>query len=236
MGCQFLRIIGEDSAKDNTGEIQVYVPSDVASYLLNEKRQDIINIEKSNNIRVLVIADPYKARPYYKVVRIKASDIKNIDSYKLTPNSPEPNTDWRDDKNQSKGMKPLVDGIKPPKMPKKKKDGLVGWIKSIAGIDKEEKPKKKTTRSNNQNRNRKPRQNSKPKTNKGAASKNNNQRIIQIKNLILIKRQILTRRIILIKKIPKVKVLKVLIQKMQTRKMLQLKKVMKKIPNKIILK
>ena len=177
LGLSILRIIGEDSAKDNTGEIQVYVPSDVASYLLNEKRQDIINIEKSNNIRVLVIADPYKARPYYKVVRIKASDIKNIDSYKLTPNSPEPNTDWRDDKNQSKDMKPLVDGIKPPKMPKKKKDGLVGWIKSIAGIDQEEKPKKKTTRSNNQNRNRKPRQNSKPKTNKGAASKNNNQRI-----------------------------------------------------------
>jgi ribonuclease E len=173
LGLSILRIIGEDSAKDNTGEIQVYVPADVASYLLNEKRQDIINIEKTNNIRVMVIADPYKSRPYYKVVRIKASDIKNIDSYKLTPNSPEPSTDWRDDKNQSKTMKPLVDGIKPPKMPKKKKEGLVGWIKSIAGIDKEEKPKKKTTRSNNQNRNKKPRQNSKPRTNnKGAAQKN----------------------------------------------------------------
>ena len=173
LGLSILRIIGEDSAKDNTGEIQVYVPADVASYLLNEKRQDIINIEKTNNIRVMVIADPYKSRPYYKVVRIKASDIKSIDSYKLTPNSPEPSTDWRDDKNQSKAMKPLVDGIKPPKMPKKKKEGLVGWIKSIAGIDKEEKPKKKTTRSNNQNRNKKPRQNSKPRTNnKGAAQKN----------------------------------------------------------------
>ena len=173
LGLSILRIIGEDSAKDNTGEIQVYVPADVASYLLNEKRQDIINIEKTNNIRVMVIADPYKSRPYYKVVRVKASDIKNIDSYKLTPNSPEPSTDWRDDKNQSKAMKPLVDGIKPPKMPKKKKEGLVGWIKSIAGIDKEEKPKKKTTRSNNQNRNKKPRQNSKPRTNnKGAAQKN----------------------------------------------------------------
>ena len=173
LGLSILRIIGEDSAKDNTGEIQVYVPADVASYLLNEKIQDIINIEKTNNLRVMVIADPYKSRPYYKVVRIKASDIKNIDSYKLTPNSPEPSTDWRDDKNQSKAMKPLVDGIKPPKMPKKKKEGLVGWIKSIAGIDKEEKPKKKTTRSNNQNRNKKPRQNSKPRTNnKGAAQKN----------------------------------------------------------------
>ncbi|MBL6817995.1 MAG: Rne/Rng family ribonuclease [SAR86 cluster bacterium] len=157
LGQSILRIIGEDSAKDNTGEIQVYVPSDVASYLLNEKRNDIINIEKINNIRVLVIADPYKSRPYYKVVRIKSSDIKNVDSYNLTPNSPEPDTNWRDDKNQTKSMKPVVDRIKPPKMPKKKKEGLVSWIKSIAGIDSEDKPKiKPKTKRNNQNRKRKP--------------------------------------------------------------------------------
>ena len=166
LGQSILRIIGEDSAKDNTGEIQVYVPSDVASYLLNEKRNDIINIEKTNNIRVLVIADTYKSRPYYKVVRIKSSDIKNVDSYNLTPNSPEPDTNWRNDKNQTKSMKPVVDGIKPPKMPKKKKEGLVSWIKSIAGIDSEDKPKiKPKTKRNNQNRKRKPSSSSKQKQN-----------------------------------------------------------------------
>ena len=175
LGQSILRIIGEDSAKDNTGEIQVYVPADVASYLLNEKRNDIINIEKTNNIRVLVIADPYKSRPYYKVVRVKASDIKPVDSYNLTPNSPEPDTSWRDDKNQSKAMKPLVDGIKPPKMPKKKKEGLVGWIKSIAGIEKEEKPKARA-RKNNQNRKRKPRNNNPQQNqNRNTAKKNTNQ-------------------------------------------------------------
>ena len=166
LGQSILRIIGEDAAKDNTGEIQVYVPSDVASYLLNEKRNDIINIEKTNNIRVLVIADPYKSRPYYKVVRVKATDIKNVDSYDLTPKSPEPDTSWRDDKNQSKMMKPVVDGIKPPKMPKKKKDGLVSWIKSIAGIDTEDEPKAKVKpKRANQNRKRKPTSGNKPKQN-----------------------------------------------------------------------
>ncbi len=166
LGQSILRIIGEDSAKDNTGEIQVYVPSDVASYLLNEKRNDIINIEKTNNIRVLIIADPYKSRPYYKVVRVKASDIKNVDSYDLTPKSPEPDTSWRDDKNQSKMMKPVVDGIKPPKMPKKKKDGLVSWIKSITGIDTKDKPKAKPKpKRGNQNRKRKPTSGNKPKQN-----------------------------------------------------------------------
>jgi len=170
LGQSILRIIGEDSAKDNTAEIQVFVPSDVASYLLNEKRNDIMHIEKSNNIKVIIVADPYKSRPYYKVIRVKASDVKNIDSYKLVPNSPEPGTDWRDDKNINKSMKPLVSGIKPPKMPKKKKDGLVSWIKSIAGIDSEDKKTKKVVKKSNnrkpqqrRNANRKPKQSTNPK-------------------------------------------------------------------------
>ena len=180
LGQSILRIIGEDSAKDNTAEIQVFVPSDVASYLLNEKRNDIMHIEKSNSIKVIIVADPYKSRPYYKVLRVKSSDVKNIDSYKLVPNSPEPDTDWRDDKNINKSMKPLVSGIKPPKMPKKKKDGLVSWIKSIAGIDSEDKKTKKVVKKSN---NRKPQQrrnaNRKPKqgvnTKKPVQNKQNQQ-------------------------------------------------------------
>ena len=143
LGLSILRIVGEDAAKENTGEIHVYVPSDVASYLLNEKRYDIISIEKTNKVKVLVIADPYKSRPYYKVVRIKSSDVKNTDSYKLTPDSPEPDINWRDSNNQSKTMKPLVEGVKPPKMPKSRKSGLMKWLKSITGIEVEETKKKK---------------------------------------------------------------------------------------------
>ena len=143
LGQSILRIVGEDAAKDNTGEIRVYVPADVASYLLNEKRYDIINIEKTNNIKVLIIADPYKTRPYYKVVRVKKSDVKDISSYSLTPSSPEPDTNWRDNKNSSKNVKPLVDGVKPPKMPKRRKAGIVKWLKTITGIEVDEKTSKK---------------------------------------------------------------------------------------------
>ena len=166
LGQSILRIIGEDAAKDNTGEIHVYVPADVASYLLNEKRYDIINIEKTNKIKILVIADPYKSRPYYKVVRIKSSDSKNNESYNLTPNSPEPGTDWRDSKNQSKSMKPLVRGVKPPKMPKKKQDGLIKWLKSFAGMsDDEDKKNKKPYKKQH-------RKNSKPKNKTNSSNKN----------------------------------------------------------------
>ena len=148
LGQSILRIIGEDAAKDNTGEINVFVPADVASYLLNEKRYEIINIEKTNKIKVLIIADPYKSRPYYKVIRIKSSDVKNTNSYELTPNSPEPDTEWRDNNQKSKNMKPLVRGVKPPKMPKKNKAGLINWLKSITGIEDEPKNKKPIKKAN----------------------------------------------------------------------------------------
>ena len=155
LGQSILRIVGEDAAKDNTGELHVFVPADVASYLLNEKRYDIISIEKTNNIKILVVADPYKSRPYYKVIRIKSSDVKVTDSYNLTPDSPEPDVNWRDVNNKTNNKKPLVNGVKPPKMPKKKKDGIVKWLKSITGIDSEEtiKTPKKPQRRYKKNKN-----------------------------------------------------------------------------------
>ena len=181
LGLSILRIVSEDAAKENTGEIHVYVPSDVASYLLNEKRYDIISIEQTNKIKVLVIADPYKSRPYYKVVRIKSSDIKNTDSFKLTPNSPEPDINWRDSNDNSKTMKPLVEGVKPPKMPKSKKSSLMKWLKSITGIEVEEnkqkkKPRKKYRRNNKTqrdkvNKNFKKKPNKVIRTNKSSPNK-----------------------------------------------------------------
>ena len=179
IGISILRIIGEDAAKENTGEIHVYAPSDVASYLLNEKRYDIINIEKSNKIKVLVVADPYKFRPYYKVIRIKASDIKNTDSYNLTPESPEPDINWRDVDNKPNTMKPLVDGVKPPKMPKNRKIGLMKWIKSITGLEVEEvkekkKPRRVNKRTNNINNRKKPTNKNKKFQNKSNKPKTNN--------------------------------------------------------------
>ncbi len=130
LGQSILRIISEDAAKENTGEIHVYVPADVSSYLLNEKRRDIISIENTYQVNILIIADPYKSRPYYKVARIKAVSGKKPFSYDMTPNSPEPSMDWRDSNSTKKALKPLVKLSVPPRMPKSK-NRFLAFIKSI---------------------------------------------------------------------------------------------------------
>ncbi len=141
IGQSILRIIGEDVAKDNTAEIQVYVPADVASYLLNEKRRDILSIEDSTGVKILIIADPYKSRPYYKVVRIKDSEVKKKSSYDLTPDSPKPDTDWRDEKSVSK-LNPLVDATDHKKN-HKSGGGILSWIKSLTASPQSKKTTKK---------------------------------------------------------------------------------------------
>ena len=147
IGQSILRIIGEDVAKENTAEIQVYVPADVASYLLNEKRRDILSIEDSTGVKILIIADPYKSRPYYKVVRIKDSEVKKKSSYDLTPDSPKPDTDWRDEKSGSK-LNPLVDATDHKKN-HKSGGGILSWIKSLTASPQ---PKKTTKKKSSQKR------------------------------------------------------------------------------------
>jgi len=154
LGQSILRIISEDAAKENTGEIHVYVPTDVSSYLLNEKRRDIIAIENSYQVNILIIADPYKSRPYYKVARVKAAAGKKSFSYDMTPNSPEPSMDWRDSSSSKRPLKPLVKVSVPPRMPKTK-NGFFTFIKSILTLSiffGSYKPKKKKIYKNQKSR------------------------------------------------------------------------------------
>ena len=175
IGQSILRIIGEDVAKDNTAEIQVYVPADVASYLLNEKRRDILSIEDSTGIKILIIADPYKSRPYYKVVRIRDSEVRKKSSYDLTPDSPKPDTDWRDERSGSK-LNPLVDATDHKKN-HKSGGGILSWIKSLTAPPQ---PKKTTKKKSPQKR--RPRKGNYKKKNANSSKSRSNRKPSSSKN------------------------------------------------------
>ena len=69
-----LRLIQDEAQKDRSAEIRAMVPVDVATYLLNEKRSAIRQIEKTNKLRVLVIPNPALVTPHYEVVRLRDDD------------------------------------------------------------------------------------------------------------------------------------------------------------------
>lgn len=70
-GLSIIRLIEEEALKEKTSEIQVQLPSEMATYLMNEKRDFILNIEKRHSVHILIIANPYLHSPQYTITKIK---------------------------------------------------------------------------------------------------------------------------------------------------------------------
>ncbi|RRQ23310.1 Rne/Rng family ribonuclease [Guyparkeria sp. SCN-R1] len=69
-----LRLLVDEAMKDNTGRVIAQVPIDVATYLLNEKRDQINEIEQSNNVDLLLIPNINLETPHYEIERVRADD------------------------------------------------------------------------------------------------------------------------------------------------------------------
>ena len=85
LALSILRLVEEEANKEKSAEIRVIVPVNVASYLLNEKRTAIYDVEQRSGVRVMVIPTPALDTPHFEVLRLRESDIgdeKEI-SYKI---------------------------------------------------------------------------------------------------------------------------------------------------------
>ncbi len=76
-----LRIIQEEAMKESTGAVHAQVPVDVATFLLNEKRQDIHKIETRFKVNVLLIPNIHLETPNYEIERLR-TDSEKIDLVK----------------------------------------------------------------------------------------------------------------------------------------------------------
>ncbi|BBL72446.1 hypothetical protein MoryE10_30520 [Methylogaea oryzae] len=85
LSLSILRMIEEDSMKKGTEKIIAQVPIEVATYLLNEKRSVIEQIEARQKVRVLIIPSRHLETPHYDIQRIKGTGIEEGEkpSYEL---------------------------------------------------------------------------------------------------------------------------------------------------------
>ena len=85
-----LRIIEEDALKENTELIHAHLPVEVATFLINEKRQELSLIERRMGTRIVVIPTRSMHTPDHQIVRFTAAELENKEneiSYTLqTPN------------------------------------------------------------------------------------------------------------------------------------------------------
>ncbi|MDR7306403.1 Rne/Rng family ribonuclease [Rhodoferax saidenbachensis] len=162
---QILRIIQEESLKDNTASVLCQVPVDVASFLLNEKRTEIAKIELKQRINVLMVPNKTLETPNYKLERLKHDDprLDHIEaSYKMADDMEEATGVTRRSQEPTNKQTPVIKGVlpdapapiappkpepvkaaapapaaKPVAAPVPASKGFFGWIKGLLGMEEE---------------------------------------------------------------------------------------------------
>jgi ribonuclease E len=92
LASSIIRMIEEDSIKENTAQIQVQLSTEAATYLLNEKRGIITDVEQRRRISILIIPNPNIQYPNYQIRRLRKNDLieqasRLQSSYKLLESS-----------------------------------------------------------------------------------------------------------------------------------------------------
>ncbi len=71
LGLAILRLIGEEARKERTSKVIAELPVDVATFLLNEKREMIQNVEQRTDVQLLLVTNPALETPNYTIRRVR---------------------------------------------------------------------------------------------------------------------------------------------------------------------
>lgn len=140
-----IRIIEEHSLKENTAIIRAQVPVEMATYILNEKRSVIVEMEKRQGVLIQIIGNPHFHSPQYDIERVRTHEAKFDTSYKLMtkPEKTDDSTSQRDSL-AKKSAEPAIKSMPIPDRapPKSNKPGLISRL--LNRLFGKKKPKKQT--------------------------------------------------------------------------------------------
>jgi len=71
-----LRIIEEEVMKDSTAKVIARLPVSAATYLLNEKRPALRDIETRLDVQIVIVPDEKMETPHYRVQRVRLSEAE----------------------------------------------------------------------------------------------------------------------------------------------------------------
>src|SRR5258706_9375487 len=75
LALSILRLMGEDARKERTSRIIVQVPVDVATYLMNEKRDWLRDTEDKTHSNIVLVPNPHIQTPEYSFRRIRDDEV-----------------------------------------------------------------------------------------------------------------------------------------------------------------
>ena len=151
LALSILRIIQEEANKQKSMEVKVTVPLVVSSYLLNEKRAAVTEIEEQSKTKVIVVPNPELQTPHYEITGVN----KHAETYEVDATSePEQAPKVKPDAPQEAAVqKPSVSNKPVARTPPQKKGFIASLFASIAGLfSSDEEDKKPAARDRQQNR------------------------------------------------------------------------------------
>ncbi|MCB5187567.1 Rne/Rng family ribonuclease [Methylobacillus caricis] len=166
-----LRITQEEAMKENSAVIQVQLPVEAATFLLNEKRAEIHKIEQRMGVQVVLIPNIHMETPNYNILRIRHDDVEDTGraSYEMVELPSESIEAVVAQEVKAIKVEAAVKGITPasPAPTAKEKPvanvSLLGrfksWLSSVTASKPEAKPAEETQRRDNGNRNQSQRRN-----------------------------------------------------------------------------
>ena len=113
---QILRMVQEESMKDNTAAVHVQVPVEVTSFLLNEKRTEITKIELKQRVTVLLVPNKHLETPNYKLERLRQDDprLEGLQaSYTMIDEPSDEVGITRREKSAKPKQEPVIKGVLP---------------------------------------------------------------------------------------------------------------------------
>jgi ribonuclease E len=75
LSLSILRVAEEHAMKENTGQVLVQAPVEIANFLLNEKRRALTEIELRHDSPIVIVADDQLETPHYEVTRVRENEI-----------------------------------------------------------------------------------------------------------------------------------------------------------------
>ncbi|QIT55516.1 ribonuclease E [Aquisalimonas sp. 2447] len=113
-----LRLLEEEAMKDKTAKVLAQLPVDVATFLLNEKRETLGLIESRHAVQVILIPNRNLETPHYSVDRIRGDDTTADDSsYRLVAADKEAEQHYGTQDSKRRSEEPAVRAIAPSAPP-----------------------------------------------------------------------------------------------------------------------
>ena len=152
-----LRIIGEEARKERTAKVIAQLPVEVATYLLNEKRDWVQSLESRHGTQVILVANPALETPHYSIRRVRDDQVllpENVGtSYSLAETDEEallPASLAEQKPAEAAAIQTVVAQAPPPpprpraqepaSKPEKAGGGLFGWFKRLFAAEETEAP------------------------------------------------------------------------------------------------